>query len=109
MICAGSLVVVNGVALLFVANLGYCIGFQTGHVAQNLMWANYCGRMHLGAIAGISLPVTIGIGAFAFPAIGILRDLVGSYTSAWTIAFAALVLASITLNTVKPPTNEPVG
>lgn len=105
-VSATSLVYVHSIALLFIANLGYGFGFQTGHVAQNLIWANYYGRVHLGAIAGISLPVTIGLGAFAYPVTGLIRDSAGYYTPAWIIAAAILLVASITLVAVKPPTNQ---
>jgi MFS family permease len=104
--CAGSLVVVDGVLLLFVANIGYGFGFQTGHVAQNLMWADYYGRLHLGAIRGLTLPLTFGLGAAAYPVTGIIRDATGTYTPAWVAAGGALVLASAVLVFVRPPTKQ---
>jgi MFS family permease len=106
LVCAGSLVVVDGIVLLFVANIGYGFGFQTGHVAQNLMWADYYGRRHLGEIRGLTLPLTFGLGAAAFPVTGIIRDLTGTYTPAWVAAGGALVLASATLGMVRLPTKH---
>lgn len=103
LLCAGSLVVVEGVLLLFVANIGYGFGFQTGHVAQNMMWADYYGRRHLGEIRGLALPLTLGLGATAFPVTAIIRDVTGTYTPAWVVAGVALVLASIALSSARPP------
>ena len=95
--------VVEGVLLLFVANIGYGFGFQTGHVAQNMMWADYYGRRHLGEIRGLALPLTLGLGATAFPVTAIIRDVTGTYTPAWVVAGVALVLASIALSSARPP------
>jgi MFS family permease len=106
LVCAGSLVVVDGVLVLFVANIGYGFGFQTGHVAQNMMWADYYGRRHLGDIRGLSLPLTFGLGAVAFPMTGIIREVTGTYTPAWAAAAVALTLAAVVLVAVQPPTKH---
>ena len=106
LLSAGSLVVVDGVLLLFVANLGYGFGFQTGHVAQSVLWADYYGRQHLGEIRGLTLPLTFGLGAIAFPATGIIRDVMGTYTPAWVFAGSALLLGTIALVSVRPPTKH---
>jgi hypothetical protein len=75
-------------------------------VAQNLMWADYYGRRHLGEIRGLTLPLTFGLGAAAFPVTGIIRNLTGTYTPAWVAAGGALVLASATLGMVRLPTKH---
>jgi MFS family permease len=106
LVCAGSLVVVDGVLVLLVANIGYGFGFQTGHVAQNMMWADYYGRRHLGDIRGLSLPLTFGLGAVAFPMTGIIREVTGTYTPAWAAAAVALTLAAVALVAVQPPTKH---
>jgi MFS family permease len=106
MVSAASLIVVDGVALLFVANIGYGFGFQTGHVAQNVMWADYFGRAHLGSIRGVALPITIGLGAIAFPVTGTVREVAGIYTPAWVVALVALAIAAAILVTVRPPVRE---
>jgi MFS family permease len=108
LISAGSLVVVDGVLLLFVANIGYGFGFQTGHVAQSMIWANYYGRRHLGEIRGLTLPLTFGLGAAAFPVTGMIRDATGTYTPAWVVAGVVLALAPFALVTVHPPTKHRV-
>ena len=86
--------------------IGYGFGFQTGHVAQNVMWADYFGRAHLGSIRGIALPITIGLGAIAFPVTGTIREVAGVYTPAWVIALAALAIAAAILVAVRPPVRE---
>lgn len=102
-VSASSLIIVNNVALLFAANIGYGFGFQTGHVAQNLMWANYFGRQHLGEIRGLTLPLTFGVGAAAFPITGLIRESTGVYTPAWVTAIIILVIAAGLLGSIRPP------
>lgn len=105
-ISAGSLVIVNNVGLLFTANIGYGFGFQTGHIAQSIMWANYFGRRHLGEIRGLTLPLTSGIGATAFPLTGLIRDSTGVYTPAWVLAALILVGSASLLASIKPPQHD---
>ena len=48
----------NG-ALIYAALVGFGIGGFVG--TQQLVWPSYFGRNHLGAIAGMSMPVTFGV------------------------------------------------
>lgn len=95
--CAAGLIVVDGLFWLFAANIGYALGFQVTHVAQSVMWANQFGREHQGSIRGATIPVTVGIGAAAFPITGYVRDVTGVYTPAWAAAIALLVIAGLLL------------
>lgn len=108
-VSASSLIIVDNVVLLFTANIGYGFGFQTGHVAQSLMWANYFGRRHLGEIRGLTLPLIFGIGAAAFPATGLIRESTGTYTPAWVASSVALLIAAMLLVTIKPPIKVELG
>ncbi len=101
--CAIGLVVVDGLFWLFAANIGYALGFQTTHVAQSVMWANHFGRRHQGDIRGLTIPVTVGVGALAFPVTGYLRDEAGVYTPAWVVSIALLLAAGALLAAVRPP------
>ena len=62
-----GLIFVDNIPLLFIANIGYGFDFQTGHVAQNVMWASYFGRANLGSIRGLALPITASLDATTFP------------------------------------------
>ncbi len=98
-----GLVIVDDVLWLFLANIGYGFGFQASAVAQNVMWADYFGRANQGAIRGITIPVTVGLGAVAFPLTGYIRDAAGDYVPAWWMALAALAVAAAILVSVRPP------
>lgn len=100
--CAVGLIVVDGVFWLFAANIGYALGFQITHVAQGVMWADQFGRAHQGDIRGLTIPVTVGVGALAFPVTGYLRDEAGVYTPAWVVSIALLVVAGALLAAVRP-------
>jgi len=106
MVSAGALIVVDSIPLLFVANLGYGIGFQAGHVAQSMMWANYYGRRHAGEIRGVSLPLIFGLGATAFPVTGLIRDVGGAYTPAWVLSLATFALAAAILVGIRQPARQ---
>ncbi|MCY4583029.1 MAG: MFS transporter [Chloroflexi bacterium] len=95
--CAVGLLLAGSVFWLFAAHIFYALGFQSTHVAQNVMWADHFGRRHQGDLRGFTIPVTVGIGALAFPVTGYLRDAAGTYAPAWFASIAALVVAAALL------------
>ena len=96
-LCAVGLLLAGSVFWLFAANIFYALGFQSTHVAQSVMWADQFGRRHQGDLRGFTIPVTVGIGALAYPVTGYLRDAAGAYTPAWFVAIAALAVAAALL------------
>ena len=101
-LCAVGLLLAGSVFWLFAANIFYALGFQSTHVAQSVMWANQFGRRHQGDLRGFTIPVTVGVGALAFPVTGYLRDVAGEYTPAWFVSIGALVVAGALLVAVRP-------
>ena len=104
--CAVGLIVVDSVFWLFAANIGYALGFQITHVAQSVLWADHFGRRHQGDIRGLTIPVTVGVGALAFPATGYLRDLRGDYEPAWALSLALLAVAGALLLAAREPSTR---
>lgn len=104
--CAVGLILVEGPVWLFAANIGYAVGFQSSHVAQNVMWANVFGREHIGRIRGVALPVIIVFGATAFPVTGLIRDSTGVYTPAWVVAIVASTLGLLLAMRVRLPSRN---
>ena len=96
-LCAVGLLLAGNVFWLFAANIFYALGFQSTHVAQSVMWADQFGRRHQGDLRGFTIPVTVGVGALAFPVTGYLRDVAGAYTPAWFVAIGALAVAAALL------------
>ena len=101
-LCAVGLLLAGNVFWLFAANICYALGFQSTHVAQSVLWADHFGRRHQGDLRGFTIPVTVGVGALAYPVTGYLRDEVGVYTPAWIAAIAALAVAAALLAAVRP-------
>ncbi|MEK9660071.1 MAG: hypothetical protein VW450_09040, partial [Chloroflexota bacterium] len=101
LIAVVGLLAAGALAWVFVVNIGYAIGFQTTQVAGAELWAHRYGHAHLGAIRGLSLPISVAIGALAFPVTGMLRDGMGSYAPAWWVAGVAFVLGGTLLASVS--------
>lgn len=112
LIGAGHILLAVGMVWTFIIGhtwqglaLGAIIGISSGltHTANNVIWPNYFGRRHLGAIRGVA---TTGMVAFAavgpFP-FGILFDITGTYTVPLLIfLFLPLACATAILQAYPP-------
>ena len=73
------------------------------HFLLRLVWADYYGRHHLGAIRGITLPVQIAGQAIGPITAGAVFDYTGAYTAAF-LCFAAVVgVGSVLVLAAIPP------
>lgn len=92
-------------AMLYGVMLGTSIG--TIVLVQNIIWANYFGRAHLGSITGVATTVLmVGNGLGPVP-LGIARDLLGSYNLAlFLLALLPLLLGLGSLFVGKPHKSE---
>jgi len=92
-------------ALAYGIVLGATGGLQ--NMVGQVVWANYFGRKHLGAIMGVSSLVTIAGSSLGPLPMGIARDAMGSYQWALTVSailpFALAILALF----AKRPQREP--
>lgn len=107
---AGFLILINGaiftiigdtVTELFIAFLSFGIAIAFIMVSQNVLWANTFGRVHLGSIRGLTIPMTMGISAIAFPMTGYIREITGEYTLAWWVSIVGLVVSLIVISQLK--------
>lgn len=92
-------------ALLFSVLFGLGIGGWT--VAQVVLFANYFGRAHAGAIRGIGQLAAGPIGAAGPMLAGYLYDATGNYEVPFTIFFASLGVVAIALLLARPPGDPP--
>jgi MFS transporter, OFA family, oxalate/formate antiporter len=73
------------------------------HFLFRLIWAEYYGRRHLGAIRGMTLPMQIGGQAIGPITAGVIFDVTGGYDLAF-ISFACVVaLGSLLVLAAVPP------
>ena len=88
---------------------GFLFGAGVGgmHTLLRLAWADYYGRVHLGAIRGLTLPAQIGGQAIGPVVSGFMFDATGGYRGPFVILGAAVALAALlVLAAVPPPRKE---
>ena len=73
---------------------------------QNFIWADYFGRVHVGAIRGFSMPINLILGAAGAPIAGYAYDHTGSYTEVWWVGVGLMVCSAL-LALITPPPNRP--
>ena len=91
---------------------GFLFGAGVGglHTLLRLAWADYYGRLHLGAIRGLTLPAQIGGQAIGPVVSGFMFDASGGYLLPFVIFGAAVgVSALLVLAAIPPPRRLPSG
>jgi MFS family permease len=88
-------------ALLFAVLFGLGAGGWT--VAQVIIFANYFGRGHLGAIRGVALAIAGPVGAAGPLVAGYLQTYTGDYMLSFRIFLVALVVVILALFFAVPP------
>ena len=95
------------------AGLGHSIyGFLFGagvgglHTLLRLAWADYYGRVHLGAIRGLTLPAQIGGQAIGPVVSGFMFDASGGYLVPFVIFGSAVALSALLVLAAVPPSRR---
>jgi MFS family permease len=94
-------------ALLYLGFLLYGIGLGGGWVLQELVWANYFGRLSLGMVRGLGILVTHAFGAAGAPFFGYVHDATGSYDSSFVAFVIALALSAALSLVARAPRKKP--
>ncbi|MEE9569553.1 MAG: MFS transporter [Candidatus Binatia bacterium] len=81
----------------------YGIGLGGSQVLQEVIWASYFGRLSLGTVRGLSLPVTLTFAAVGPPFFGFLFDATESYIFSFVLFVGALVVSAIMATFLRPP------
>jgi OFA family oxalate/formate antiporter-like MFS transporter len=89
---------------LWLAVITYGVGFGGVMVIQEVLWANYFGRLSLGLVRSTGFPI-----AFAFSAAGPIFmngifDVLGSYRPAYLLFIAFYGVAALLLWRIRAPT-----
>jgi MFS family permease len=84
-------------AIIFGASAGI------GAVAMGNLYPDYFGRTEFPKIMGYTMPFNTFISCWGGPLTGYIRQTTGSYTPAFKVLFALLVLASFCIIFAKPP------
>ena len=92
--------------LLWGIVFGFLFGAGVGglHTLLRLAWADYYGRVHLGAIRGLTLPAQIGGQAIGPVVSGFMFDASGGYLVPFVIFGSAVALSALLVLAAVPPT-----
>jgi MFS family permease len=85
---------------------GFClygVGLGGSWVLQELIWANYFGRVSLGMVRGLGVLVTHAFGAAGAPFFGFVHDATGSYVSSIIMFVVALIVSAFLSLLVRAP------
>ena len=89
--------------LLFAGFFCYGFGFGGTIPISEYLWASYFGRAHIGAIRGISQPLTV-IGPTVGPVlVGVGYDLLGNYNAAFTTIIAVYLVGAVLVGISRAP------
>ena len=81
----------------------YGIGLGGSQVLQEIIWANYYGRISLGTVRGLGLLITFAFGAVGPPFFGFLFDVTKSYTTSFVLFDIALLTSAVSILFLRPP------
>jgi MFS family permease len=90
-------------APIYVGFFIYGAGLGGSQVLQELIWANYYGRVSLGTVRGLGIFISHSIGAAGAPFFGFLHDLTGSYISSFVTFVIAVVISAFSILLVRAP------
>ena len=93
-------------AVLFGVLFGLANGAWT--TVERLLFPDYFGRRHVGAIRGFVSPFRGTVSPFGAILAGFIRDTRGSYTLAFVIFAGMCLLATLSLALATPP-RKPAG
>ena len=79
------------------------IGIGGNIPIQEMIWAEYFGRRHLGAVRSLGFPVAMGISASTPVAVAVYADLVGSYDGAFYTCAGLWAASSVLCLALRMP------
>ena len=88
---------------VYLHNVGWGLAAGGYITLNNIVWPNYFGRAHLGAIRGIVLPISIAASGLGPPIFGYLLDSGIEPSRVWYISLASFAVAGIAVLLARPP------
>ncbi len=107
---AGLYVAANAqdLSTIYLGFFFYGLGLGGAQVLEEVMWANYFGRVSLGTVRGAALQIVLLCGVCGPPFFGFVNDYTGSYTISFYIFIGMLLVSSMLTLTIRRP-RPPVG
>jgi MFS family permease len=93
--------------LLYLALLGWGLGFGGAVPLQELIWATYFGRNHIGQVRSVAVPMMALASALGPQFAARVYDAAGSYSFAFLCFAVASTVGAMCAITARPPTKTP--
>ena len=103
MLASAFLAMADKSAMLWLGVVFYGAGFSGMMIVQEVIWANYYGRLTLGTVRSTSLPLQVLIAGGGPVLINVVFDIVGSYRPAYTAFIGLYILAALLVWFARPP------
>lgn len=102
---AGLYVAANAqdLSTIYLGFFFYGLGLGGAQVLEEVMWANYFGRISLGTVRGAALQIVLLCGVCGPPFFGFVNDYTGSYTISFYIFIGMLLVSSMLTLTIRRP------
>jgi MFS family permease len=94
--------------MIFLYNLLIGAGMGATYVAIMNLMPLYFGRTHYPRIMGYAMPPITILGSLGSPLTGWIRDITGSYKSAWELAILILAVGFVSLILARPPVHPSI-
>ncbi|MFC1967883.1 MFS transporter [Chloroflexota bacterium] len=88
---------------LWLAMALYGLGFSGVAVVQEVVWANYFGRLNLGLVRSSAYLIVLSFGAAGPIIINAVFDTLGSYKPAFVYISASFILTAFVVGLTRPP------
>lgn len=88
---------------LWLALAVYGLGSSSLTVTQEVIWANYFGRLSLGLVRSLGYFVILGFGALGPLAMNAVFDVLGSYRPAFMVIVGLFAIAALMMGIARPP------
>jgi hypothetical protein len=79
------------------------IGGSGSHVASEIIWADFFGRVSLGTVRGVAYPFSTFFAATGPLALGVFYDLTGSYQLGFAVMIVGCIAAAALVQLAQRP------
>jgi MFS family permease len=96
-------IVAANLGFLWTAVIVYGTGFAGATLMQEVIWANYFGRLSLGTVRSTAIPLLVGFSAAGPVFMNVIFDTLGSYKPAFLIFLGFFLFSSALMWVCRPP------
>ncbi len=89
--------------ILWLAASVYALTFSNILIIQDVIWANYYGRLSLGTVRSLALLSTFGFGAMGPIAMNIMYDVYDSYEPAFRVFIVLFLISAVLMTMARKP------